>query len=214
MPKPIRLANLGRVEIREKRTLARSMNTEPQNPMQIAQSLPRPPTTAEDLPAPCNPKSVALDNLSRDGQQRLLSNLKRIRSAIETFGETIGSTVVPALIVAVQTPPSMAESARESIPKTITTINNSVTILYSEIDCFVRQGNAPLMEYRSSVEAGIKAAMKLLSEANQTSDDNKWRGDITTAIMCLRRTTSDDCEVITPNLLVMIAALEQMLAST
>jgi hypothetical protein len=188
------------------------MGVEPEKNKEPEHSSKGPETSSERLSTPCPLTVFSLDVLSTADQRRLLSHLKRINSAIETFGETISKTVIPSLTMAVQTPPSMAASTCDSISQAITNITSGVTGLYDTIDWFVRQGNEPLQEYRSLVQVGTQDAIRLLREANPTGDNENWRVKVHTATVLLQQAISDDCEVITPNLLLMIGELDHLLA--
>lgn len=166
---------------------------------------------SEGLSAPCGAPILNLHDLSRVDQHRLLTNLRRINSAIETFGETIAKTVTPSLTMAVQAPPGEAANIGASITRAISNITTTVAELYETIDWFVRGGNEPLRAYRDLVETGTKEAMRLLNEADPSGDDETWRIKVHTATLLVQQAISDDCEVITPNLLLMIRELEKLL---
>jgi len=163
------------------------------------------------LSAPCATSLLQLQDLSQRDQHRLLTNLKGIRSAIETFGETVAATVIPTLQIAVQTPPGETTNASDSIRQAASNIASTVAELCETIDRFVRGGNEPLRAYRDSVETGTQEAIRFLREASPTSDDEVWRIKVHAATILIRDVISTDCEVITPNLILMIKELERLL---
>jgi hypothetical protein len=167
--------------------------------------------TSDGLSAPSAGSVLNLQDLSQIDQRRLLTNLRHINSAIETFGETIAKTVTPPLTRAVQAPPSAAASVGDFITQAVSNITHSVAELYDTIDWFVRGGNEPLRAYRDSVETGTKEAIRLLLEASPSGKDEGWRIKVHAATLLMQQTISDDCEVITPNLLLMIKELEKLL---
>ncbi len=192
--------------------MARDMGVEPERNK-------RPEDTAHGAQAPSEGLSTpvpvfGLSDLSSADQRRLRTHLTGINSAIETFGETIASTVIPVLQTAVQTAPSDAASVGNSITQSIANITRSVSGLCETVDWFVRQGNEPLREYRNLVEVRTQDAVRLLREANPTGDGEKWRIKLHTATLLLQQAISDDCEVITPNLLLMIGELNRLLANS
>jgi hypothetical protein len=191
--------------------MAQFMGLEPEKKRPAEDAKQEAQAPSEGLSAPGGASIVNLHDLSRGDQLRLLTNLSRINSAIETFGETIAKTVIPTLTRAVQAPPGETAHVNDSITKAIANITNTVAELSETIDWFIRVGNEPLRTYRDLVETGTKQAIRLLNEVDPSGDDERWRIKVHTATLLVQQAISDDCEVITPNLLLMIKELERLL---
>lgn len=169
------------------------------------------PSPSDGLSMPEETWVAQLQSLSRSDQIRLLANLTRINSEIETFGETIARVVLCPLVAAVETSPSTASHTSGSITQAITDITATVFELDNTITWFIRQGNEPLRAYRELIEDGTQLAIRLLKAAHPSTHDEAWRIKIHSAILLLRQTISDDCEAITPNLLLLIRELQRIL---
>jgi hypothetical protein len=187
------------------------MVLEPDQKRPAEEATPKAGFPSERLSVPGGTSAVQLQNLSESDQHRLLTNLRRINLAIETFGETTSTTVIPTLTRAVQAPPDETAHTSDSIAKASSSIARTVAELFEVIDSFIRVGNEPLRAYRDLVESGTREALRLLKEASLTSDDEVWRIKVHTATLLIQQVSSDDCEVITPNLLFMIKELERLL---
>ncbi len=167
--------------------------------------------TEAALVAPGDACLPELQKLPEESQRRLLSNLRCITRAIETFGETIAAQVIPPLTAAVESSPSAATGATDAIRRASNTLASTVAELDASIDWLIRGGNQPLREYRDIIEDATNEALRLLAEATPGSNDETWRIKIFTSILLLRQAISDDCEAITPNLLFLIGQLETLL---
>lgn len=187
------------------------MGLDPDQPQRFDSATPGAEASQAKLPVPPSDDTNRLGELSQTDQRRLLTNLRRINAAIETFGETIAREVIPTLDFAIQVPPSAAAGVEGSITEAVSEISTMVTALCDTIDWFVQRGNQPLRAYRDSVEQGTQDAIRLLREADPSSVDEKWRVKVLTAKLLLQETISDDCEVITPNLILTINELERLL---
>jgi len=187
------------------------MGLDPDQPQRFDSAAPGAEVPQANLPVPPAEDTHHLSALSQTDQRRLLTNLRRVNLAIETFGETIAQKVIPTLVFAAEIPPSAAVGVGDGITEAISEISTIVAALYDTIDWFVQRGNQPLREYRNSVEQGTQDAIRLLREANPSSVDENWRVKVLTAKLRLQETISDDCEVITPNLIFTINELECLL---
>ena len=187
------------------------MGLGPDQPQRFDSAAPGAEVPQANLPVPPSDDTNRLIALSQNDQRRLLTNLRRINAAIETFGETIAREVIPTLKCVAEIPPSAVAGVGDSITEALSYISTTVSALYDTIDWFVQRGNQPLRAYRDSVEQGTQEAMRLLREANPSSVDDSWRVKVLTAKLLLQETISDDCEVITPNLMITIKELERLL---